>query len=58
MVQLSRSDLVAQAERDALGVMAAEARLNDLLDGARQQEIEAAEAQVAFKCCPAASQRT
>jgi HlyD family secretion protein len=49
LVQLSRSDLVAQAERDALGVMAAEARLNDLLDGARQQEIEAAEAQVAFK---------
>lgn len=47
--QLSRTDLVAQAERDALGVTAAEARLNDLVDGARQQEIEAASAQVSLK---------
>lgn len=49
IAQLSRSDLIAQAERDALGVTAAEARLNDLVNGARQQEIEAAEAQVALK---------
>jgi len=49
IAQLSRSDLVAQAERDALGVTAAEAKLNDLLDGARRQEIEAAAAQVAYK---------
>lgn len=47
--RLSRSDLVAQTQRDALGVIAAEAKLNDLVDGARQQEIEAASAQVAFK---------
>lgn len=49
IAQLYRSDLVAQAERDALGVTAAEAKLNDLLDGSRQQEIEAAAAQVSFK---------
>ncbi|HQA06629.1 MAG TPA: efflux RND transporter periplasmic adaptor subunit [Syntrophomonadaceae bacterium] len=49
IAQLSRSDLVAQAERDALGVAAAEAKLDDLLDGARQQEIEAAAAQVSYK---------
>lgn len=49
MAQLSRSDLAAQTQRDALGVMLAEAKLNDLVDGARQQEIEAASAQVALK---------
>jgi HlyD family secretion protein len=49
IAQLTRSDLTAQAERDALGVTAAEAKLNDLVDGARQQEIEAASAQVSLK---------
>lgn len=45
---LSRNDLAAQLERDALGVTAAEAKLQDLLNGARQQEIEEALAQVAL----------
>ncbi len=40
IVQLSRSDLNAQRERDAHTVTAAEARLNDLQAGARSEEIE------------------
>ena len=36
--ELSRSDLLAQRERDALGVVKAEAQLSDLASGARQQE--------------------
>lgn len=40
MAQLSRPDLEAQGERDAMGVLAAEAKLNDLLSGARNQEIK------------------
>jgi HlyD family secretion protein len=40
---LLRSDLVAQRERDALGVIKAQAQLNDLLSGARQQELRDAE---------------
>lgn len=46
VAELSRNDLVAQRERDALGVAAAEAKLADLLSGAREQEIEEALAQV------------
>lgn len=37
---LERNDLVAQRERDALGVLKARAHLDDLLSGARQQEIQ------------------
>ncbi len=40
---LTRNDLVAQKERDALGVLMARAKLDDLLSGARQQEIQEAE---------------
>lgn len=39
---LSRSDLLAQKERDAMGVLAAEAKLQDLKSGARSQEINEA----------------
>jgi len=42
LAELTRSDLAAQRERDALGVMVAEAKLNDLISGARAQEIKAA----------------
>jgi len=35
-----RNDLVAQKERDALGVIKAQAQLDDLTSGARDQEIE------------------
>ncbi|OPZ75611.1 MAG: Macrolide export protein MacA [Firmicutes bacterium ADurb.Bin456] len=38
-----RNDIVAQKERDALGVLIARAKLDDLLSGARQQEIKEAE---------------
>ncbi|MFA5383824.1 MAG: HlyD family efflux transporter periplasmic adaptor subunit [Eubacteriales bacterium] len=37
---ISRNDLVAQKERDALGVLKAQAQLDDLVSGAREQEIE------------------
>lgn len=40
---LVRNDIVAQKERDALGVLMARAKLDDLLSGARQQEIQEAE---------------
>lgn len=43
---LTRSDLAAQKERDALGVLKAEAQLADLLSGARVQEINDARAAV------------
>lgn len=43
---LARSDLAAQKERDALGVLKAEAQLADLLSGARVQEINDARAAV------------
>lgn len=45
VAELTRSDLVAQKERDALGVVSAEARLADLVNGPRPQEIEEASAQ-------------
>nr|WP_041285187.1 efflux RND transporter periplasmic adaptor subunit [Desulfoscipio gibsoniae] len=38
VAELSRSDLAAQRERDALGVLKAEAQLADLQSGAREQE--------------------
>lgn len=44
--QLVRNDLVAQKERDALGVLKAEAQLKDLTSGARLQEIKDASAAV------------
>lgn len=40
---LLRNDLVAQRERDALGVIKAQAQLDDLISGARQQELRDAE---------------
>lgn len=41
-----RNDLVAQKERDALGVLKAQAQLEDLSSGARAQEIKEAAANV------------
>lgn len=46
VASLGRNDLIAQKERDALGVFKAEAQLADLLSGARGQEIRDARAQV------------
>ncbi|MCL6611274.1 MAG: efflux RND transporter periplasmic adaptor subunit [Peptococcaceae bacterium] len=43
---ISRTDLEAQRERDALGVSKAEAQLADLVSGAREQEINDARATV------------
>lgn len=45
VAEIVRNDLVAQKERDALSVARAQAQLNDLIAGAREQEIE--EAQIA-----------
>ncbi len=45
---LSRKDLLAQRERDALSVAALEAKLDNLLSGARTQEIKEASAQVSL----------
>lgn len=42
MAELSRNDLLAQRERDALTVLKAEAKLADLQSGARDQEIQQA----------------
>jgi len=44
VAEMYRSDLVAQRERDALGVLKAKAQLADLTSGARAQEIEEAAA--------------
>lgn len=46
VAELSRNDLLAQRERDELSVVKAEAALNDLESGAREQEISEAEANV------------
>ncbi len=43
---LTRSDLEAQKERDAMGVLAAQAKLDDLKSGARSQEIKEAASNV------------
>ena len=40
---IDRKDLIAQKERDALGVTKAKAQLDDLTSGARTQEIKAAQ---------------
>ncbi|MGS0765848.1 HlyD family secretion protein [Syntrophomonas curvata] len=42
VAELSRTDLLAQRERDALGVLVAEARYNDLASGFRAEEVEEA----------------
>ena len=42
LAELSRSDLVTQRERDALGVQVAQARYNDLVSGFRAEEIKEA----------------
>jgi Multidrug resistance efflux pump len=42
--EITRNDLVAQRERDALAVAEAQDKLNDLVSGARSQEIKAAAA--------------
>ncbi len=42
LAELSRSDLLTQRERDALGVLVAQARYNDLVSGFRSQEIKEA----------------
>lgn len=44
--EITRNDLVAQKERDALGVLKAESQLADLTSGARAQEINEAAALV------------
>lgn len=41
-----RNDLVAQKERDALGVLKAKAQLEDLVSGAREQEVRDAQISV------------
>lgn len=46
VAELSRNDLAAQRERDALGVLKAEANLADLTSGAREQEKSEAAANV------------
>lgn len=46
VAQISRSDLAAQKERDALNVVIAQNKLDDLLSGARSLEIKEAEANV------------
>ncbi|KUG03387.1 hlyd family secretion protein [hydrocarbon metagenome] len=48
VAELSRSDLLAQRERDALSVTALEAKLDDLLSGARSQEIKEASSNVSI----------
>ncbi|MEA1961716.1 MAG: efflux RND transporter periplasmic adaptor subunit [Bacillota bacterium] len=40
--ELLRNDLIAQRERDTMGVLAAEAKLSDLVSGPRAQELEQA----------------
>ena len=42
LAELSRSDLLTQRERDALGVQVAQARYNDLVSGFRAEEIKEA----------------
>ncbi len=49
VAQIRRSDLEAQKERDALNVIIAQNKLDDLLSGARSQEIKEALANVNIK---------
>ena len=44
LAELSRPDLQVQRERDLLNIEQAKAKLNELLSGARPEEIQAAEA--------------
>lgn len=46
VAEISRNDLAAQKERDELGVIKAESLLEDLIAGARQEEIQEAAAGV------------
>lgn len=46
VAEISRNDIIAQRERDAMTVLKAEAQLADLVFGARDQEIEEARASV------------
>lgn len=46
VAELSRSDLNAQKERDAMGVAVAQAKLDDLQSGARAQELKEAHSNV------------
>lgn len=43
IASIIRNDLTAQRERDALGVLKARAQLNDLMSGAREQEVRDAQ---------------
>jgi len=43
VAEITRNDLIAQKERDALAVIKARAQLDDLTSGAREQEIKDAE---------------
>ena len=46
VAEIARNDLVAQRERDAIALLKAEAQLRDLTSGAREQELEQAQANV------------
>lgn len=48
VAELSRSDLMAQRERDALGVLTAEAHYNDLASGFRAEEVEEAQSNLSL----------
>jgi HlyD family secretion protein len=48
VAELSRSDLLAQRERDALGVLSAEAHYNDLASGFRAEEVEEAQSNLSL----------
>lgn len=48
VAELSRQDLLAQRERDALSVTALDAKVQDLLSGARSQEVKEAAANVSI----------
>lgn len=48
VAELSRNDLQAQRERDALGVAVAEARYNDLVSGFRAEEVTEAASNVSL----------
>lgn len=56
IAELSRNDLVAQRERDALNILIAQNKLDDLLSGARIQEIREATAHV--NICQATNDKT
>ncbi|NLI91690.1 MAG: HlyD family efflux transporter periplasmic adaptor subunit [Peptococcaceae bacterium] len=49
VAEISRRDLIAQKDRDALNVAIAQNKLDDLLSGARSQQIKEAQANVNIK---------